>query len=81
MFRNPAPTNVDMPLKIILVSKDESAERVLFMYPFDTDILLTGLLRTNLTKICLESNKDEMMGNEFDTAILSGEDEQNEKLS
>src|SRR5437868_6187381 len=38
MFRNPSLTNVDLPLRIILVSKDESAERVLFMYPFESEI-------------------------------------------
>lgn len=34
---------VDSPLGLFLVSKDDSAERVLFMYPFGSDVPVIGI--------------------------------------
>lgn len=46
---------VDSPLGIILVSKDDTAERVLFMYPFGPGLPVIGTCSVYLTEIVLRT--------------------------
>lgn len=42
MAQNLCNFHVNSPLGVILVSKDDSAERVLFMYPFEPEVPVNG---------------------------------------